>query len=82
MGQEDRTERIQKAEAFFESKLRRKLEPLYMGQYVAIDPDSEEYFVGNSVKEACLSGVKKHPNRKLVCLRVGYPATRFVGSHA
>lgn len=76
----DRAARVKRAETIYESKLRDKLELKYAGQYVAIDPKSEDYFVGGSVREACHLGARKHPKEKFVCLRVGYPATRFVGS--
>ena len=82
MERKERAERIRKAETIYASKLRTKLEPLYAGQYVAIDPNSEDYFLGSSLREACLLGARKHPRQKLVCLRVGYAATRFIGSHA
>ncbi|MCX5795321.1 MAG: hypothetical protein NTY77_07510 [Elusimicrobia bacterium] len=79
MGQNERAQRVKKAEAIYESKLRSELGLRYAGQYIAIDPDTEEYFIGSSVREACLQGSQKHPGRKLVCLRVGHLATRFVG---
>lgn len=82
MKQEERIQRIQKAEAFYASRMRPQLEPQYNGQFVAIDVDSGAYFLGESVKAACLLGSNKNPQAKFVCLRVGYPATRFVGSHA
>lgn len=82
MNQEERIERTNKAEILYESTLRSQLEPLHKGRFVAIDVDSKAYFLGDSVKEACLLGSKSHPHAKFVCLRVGYPATRFVGSHA
>lgn len=78
----EQKERILKAEEFYDAKLKSKLEPLFVGQYVAIDPQSGVYFLGSSVTEASLRDQKMFPGRKLVCLRVGYPATRFAGSHA
>ena len=81
MKQEDRIKRVKEAEAIYESKLQSQLEPLHNGQYVAIELDSKDYFLGSSLREACLLGSKNYPHQKLVCLRVGYPATRFIGSH-
>jgi hypothetical protein len=80
MQQDDRVARVKKAETIYESKLRSQVGLLYAGRYIAIDPDTEEYFLGSTVREACLQGSKEHPGRRLVCLRVGHPATRFVGA--
>ena len=55
-------------------RLRRKLEPRYKGQIVAIEPESGEYVLGKDELKVALKAVKKFPGRKFSFFRVGYPA--------
>ena len=75
-----RDERIRKAEALYQSTLRASLEPAHIGRFIAIDPESGTYGLGDEALEACLAAQQKGPQGKLVSLRIGYPATRFVGA--
>jgi hypothetical protein len=49
-------------------------DPQYKGQVAAIEPESEEIFLGNDVVEATLKGWKKYPGRVFYFVRIGYPA--------
>jgi hypothetical protein len=64
----------QKAEAIYRTKLKPKLEGKYKGRIVAIDVESEDYFVGKTVLEAIEKGRKKHPGKLFYAVRIGYPA--------
>lgn len=64
----------QKAEAIYRTKLKQKLEGKYKGRIVAIDVESEDYFVGKTVLEAIEKGRKKHPGKLFYAVRIGYPA--------
>lgn len=43
------------------------------GMVVAIDPDSENYFLGKDTIDAVAKGRKKLPGAVFYCIRIGYP---------
>ena len=63
-----------KGQEIYDQKLREKLEPAYRGQIVAIEVDSEDYFLGASVIEAVKQGRKKHPDKLFYLVKIGFPA--------
>lgn len=50
------------------------------GKIVAIEPESEDYFIGNNVIEAYYKAIQKHPNKKFVFKRIGFKHTFFAGA--
>jgi hypothetical protein len=69
-----------KAEAIYRKKLKPKLEEKFKGRIVAIDVDSEDYFVGKTVLEAIEKGRRKHPGKIFYAVRIGYPAVHSLRS--
>ncbi len=63
-----------KAQAIYRTKLKPKLEGKFKGRIVAIDVESEDYFVGRTVLEAIEKGRRKHPGKIFYAVRIGYPA--------
>jgi hypothetical protein len=63
-------------------RLRAQLEPRYAGKIVAIDVDTEDYFVGNTLQEAIDKGRKKYPEKVFYAVKVGYPAVYSFSSRA
>lgn len=55
-------------------QLRKKIEPRYKGQIIAIEAESGQYVVGKDELEVALAAVKKFPGKKFNFFRVGYPA--------
>ena len=49
------------------------------GKIVAIEPESGDYFIGNSELDAYTKASKRHPNKKFYFKRIGFKATHFVG---
>jgi hypothetical protein len=47
------------------------MEANYMGKIVAIDPETEDYFIGDSGIEATDKGRKKYPDKIFFLVRVG-----------
>ena len=58
----------------YEERLRPRLEPRYVGKIVAIDAESGNYFLGNTLHEAIQAGRKKYPDKVFYCVKVGFPA--------
>ena len=52
----------------------------HKGKIVAIEPDTGEYFIENSVLEAYKKARKRFPNKKFVFKRIGFASTHFVGA--
>lgn len=44
------------------------------GKIVAIDVDSKDYFIENTVLKAVMLGRKKYPQHQFYCRRIGYNA--------
>src|SRR5688572_3493194 len=58
----------------YEEKLRPKLEPRFTGKIVAIDVESGDYFLGDTLHEANQKARQKYPRRVFYAVKVGYPA--------
>ncbi len=57
-------------EEYYES-IRPSLLGRYYGKYIAIDPMSYDWFVGDTVAEALAKAREKHPGRKFFVAKVG-----------
>lgn len=64
----------------YEQRLRSLLEPTHRGQFIAIEPDSGDYFVGQTDSEVVAAARKAHPGHLPLVLRIGQPATYYLGS--
>lgn len=69
----DPEEFTKKGKAVYE-KLRDKLEPKYKGKFIAIEPETGDYFLGDTMTEADRKGREKYPDKLFFFTRVGYPA--------
>lgn len=72
-------ELAQKASAIYEQRLRAQLERTNPDAFVAIEPDSGDYFLGRTLSEAIQAARSAHPNRLPFVLRVGHHATIELG---
>lgn len=64
----------------YEERLRAVLEPTHRGQFIAIEPDSGDHFLGNTDSEVVAAARKAHPDRLPLVLRIGQPATYYLGN--
>ncbi|HEX3313292.1 MAG TPA: hypothetical protein VHR72_00310 [Gemmataceae bacterium] len=69
-----------RCEAIYEAKLKDRLEKTNFGDFIAIEPESGDYFLGESILEAAEAAEKAHPGRRGFILRVGYRAAVFIGA--
>lgn len=68
-------EEVAKAgQELYESKLKQLLEPESNGGFVAIEPASSSYFIGNTIVEALHKAELNSPNGEFHVVRIGFPA--------
>ena len=72
-------ERARRAEAFYERHLRAQLGKTHRDWFVAIEPDSEEYFLGRTMGEAIGAARVRYPDRLPHVLRIGHPVAVEIG---
>lgn len=69
----------EKARLIYEEKLRVALEKKHLNQFVAIEPESGEYFLGQTLTDAIAASRAKYPNRLTHVIRVGDQAALRLG---
>ncbi len=79
MVSEHSREVARRGEQFYEEKLRKDLEAKYPNKFVAVEPDSGEYFVGDTLSSAIQAARAAYPDRIAYALRVGHPAAVHLG---
>ncbi len=70
---------VRRATQLYEEKLRENLEKTNMNDFVAIEPDSGEYFFGKTLSEAIQASRSAHPDRLAFAMRVGHSAAVQIG---
>lgn len=65
----------------YDERLRDLLEPEHEGAFVAIEPESERYFLGETGLAALRTGRGDLPGKLFYLLRVGHMAAYRVGGH-
>ena len=68
----------ERAEKFYQEKLKSMLEPSQVGKFVAIEPDSGSYFVNESDVEAIMNGRSVLPDKLFYLRRIGYNAAHRI----
>jgi hypothetical protein len=67
------------AEQIYEQRLKDSLESTHRGQFLAIEPESGEHFLGRTLSEAIGAARKAHPDRLAYVLRVGQTPAIQIG---
>jgi hypothetical protein len=67
------------ARRIYEERLRATLEQSHMNEFVAIEPISGEYFLGQTLSDAIGASRMKYPDRLAHALRVGHKAAIHFG---
>jgi len=71
-----------RAKQLYEEKLRFMLENEQHGKYVAIEPESGDYFLGATYSEAVMTAREKHPDHISFVIRIGHDAAIHIGGMA
>jgi hypothetical protein len=72
-------EHSQLGKRIYEETLRARLEPESAGKIVAIDVDTQEYEVGETVISASRRLLDRLPNAQIWCIRIGHAAVHRFG---
>ena len=74
------SELAQRSQRIYEERLKQNLEQTHRDYFVAIEPDSGDYFLGRTLSEASASARAVHPDRRTFVLRVGHSTTVTFGA--
>ncbi|WP_425396755.1 hypothetical protein [Aeoliella sp.] len=70
---------ISRAKRLYAEKLQAQLEAEHRGRYVAIDPDSERYFLGDTFDEAVNAALDELPDQITHTIHIGHRAALHLG---
>ena len=70
---------IERAKWIYAEQLRAVLEPCHPNRFVAIEPESGEYFLGDTFDEAVKLAQAKYPGRLSHTIRIGQRAAFHMG---
>ena len=73
---------IERAKRIYAEQLRAVLEPQHLDRFVAIEPESGEYFLGDTFDEAVKAARTKYPSRLSHTIRIGHRAAFHMGGGA
>lgn len=62
---------IRQGKKLYKERLRNLLEPDYQGKYVAIEPESGDYYLGHTMSEAYEKAAAAYRDKKFYLTRVG-----------
>jgi hypothetical protein len=80
MTEDRRIEVARHAREVYEGQLRKRLEATNQDDFVAIEPESGEYFLGKTLSGAIQAARAAHPERLPFVLRVGHDRTVEIGA--
>ncbi len=72
---------VVRGQQFYDEQLKALLEPAQIGRFVAIEPDSERHFLGDTGIEALLAGREAMPDKLFYLVRIGYHAAYKIGGY-
>jgi hypothetical protein len=70
---------IERAKQIYAQQLQADLESQHKDRFVAIEPESGEYFLADNFDEAVESARTKYPKRLSYTIRIGHPAVFHIG---
>jgi len=73
---------VARGQTTYRQSLASVLEPSHDGEFVAIEPESARYFLGNTASAALVAARAAMPNNLFYLTRVGRETAHTVGGHA
>jgi hypothetical protein len=74
------SELLRRSQEIYEQRLKQQLERTHLHSFVAIEPDSGDYFLGRTLSEASAAASVAHPGRRSCVLRIGHDTTVTIGA--
>ena len=72
----------EKAKEVYESEFKARLEAEHRDEFVAIEPVSKSFFIGDTFIDAALAAKEAHPDRTSFVIRIGHDAAFHIGAGA
>ena len=72
----------EQAKRVYESRLKAELETKHRDRFVAIEPVSGSFFLGDEFIEAAIAAKNAYPDRRSFVIRVGHEAAFHIGGFA
>ena len=69
---------IERAKRLYADRLQSDLERDHVNRFVSIEPESGEFFLGDTLDEAVQAAVKKYPTRRTFTIRIGHRAALHI----
>lgn len=79
MKQTELADFVHRSELIYETHLQSILEPQHTDQFVAIEPESGDYFLGRTLNDAAKAARLVYPHRLTHIMRVGHRAAIHLG---
>jgi len=79
--QEATDDLVERGQRLYDERLKAILEPEREGEFVAIEPESERYFLGQTGLAALRAGRKEIPDKLFYLLRIGSDAAYHLGGY-
>lgn len=80
MASEKSLEIVRQAESIYARRLQAILEPEHTGDFVAIEPQSGDHFLGATLSAAIAAARRAHPDRIAYVMRIGDRAAVHLGA--
>ena len=72
---------VLRAESIYADRLQNVLEAEHLHEFVAIEPDSGDYFLGQTLSQAMGAARRSHPDKLAHAIRIGHKAALHFGIH-
>lgn len=69
----------ERARQIYDQRLRAVLEADHLGRFVAVEPESGDHFLADTLDAAADAVQAAYPDRRAHVLRVGHPAALHIG---
>ena len=67
-------------EMLYTTRIKALVEPAHIGEYIAIEVDSGDYFLGNTLVKAATKARATYPDRCFHFIKIGSPVVRRLRS--
>ena len=81
MSNSDIEQFARKAEELYTRRLQSSLEAEHRDEFVAVEPDLGDYFLGTTLTQALTAARHAHPDKLAHAMRIGHKAAIHFGNH-